>query len=316
VHVLADGGKAFRELPTAAAVTSLACSPDGKTLVLGGAENLYGVDPATGKQRWRLSGHWNRHGCVAVSPDGRYLASGGGDYGNPNYTRLAVYEVLTGTAIYPFPGGPVVHSVAFSPDNARLVIGYEDATALIWDLKNLSGKPRRATLSAQELATRWQALAQPNAKDAYEARADLLHAPNSAVLFLAGRLRPEPAVDLKRVEQLIHDLGHNQFGRRDAARRELEKLGELVEDPLRKAQAGKLPLEVQRRIDGLVAKLEALPLRLQELRAIEILEGIGTPEAWQHLQRLADGNSAGPISRQARLALERHKKARGSGSGR
>ncbi len=304
--------KTKRKLSFEKYITSLAISADGTTLAVGCEEKVFVVDVASGKTRRTLPGHHNWRGCVAFSPDARYLASGGDGYGRANpHKRTQIFELLTGTEIYHFNKGPVIYSMDFSPDGTRLIAGSDDTTALIWDLKNLSGKQRRASLSPKELAACWQALAQPDAKDAYEARVDLLHAPASAVPFLAKHLSPTPALDGKHVAQLIDDLGHPQFKRRDQARRELEQLAELVEEPLRKALSGTRPLETRRRIESLLARLDGPvpPARFREYRAIEILEGMGTPAAVQLLARLAQGNAAGLLTRQAQAALERQKKA-------
>src|SRR5262249_8174648 len=66
--------------------------------------------------------------------------------------------------------------------------------------------------------------------------------------------------------------------------------------------------EVRRRLERLLAKLqEGLPPggSLRELRAVEALEHIATPEAQQLLQKLAGSAAAARSTREAKASLER-----------
>lgn len=66
-----------------------------------------------------------------------------------------------------------------------------------------------------------------------------------------------PATDAKKIAQLIADLDSNQFATREKASEELTKLGRLAEEALRKQLAGKPPLEVAKRVEALLQKVEA-----------------------------------------------------------
>jgi RNA polymerase sigma factor (sigma-70 family) len=92
------------------------------------------------------------------------------------------------------------------------------------------------------------------------------------------------------------------------AERQLGKLEELAEPALRKAAADSASAEVRRRAETLLTKLEtAVPAAgtVQALRAVEVLERIGTPEARQLLQTLAAGAPEALPTREAKGALER-----------
>jgi hypothetical protein len=71
---------------------------------------------------------------------------------------------------------------------------------------------------------------------------------------------------------------------------------------------GTTPLEVRRRIKLLLDKL-AYPLKspktIRELRAVEVLEHIGTEQARQVLQVLARGESGSRLTEEARASLGR-----------
>jgi type II secretory pathway pseudopilin PulG len=67
---------------------------------------------------------------------------------------------------------------------------------------------------------------------------------------------PAPKVDAERVKQWIADLGSNTFDVRKKATEELEKLGAAIEPALKKAQGGKPTLEISKRLDQLLQKID------------------------------------------------------------
>jgi hypothetical protein len=86
---------------------------------------------------------------------------------------------------------------------------------------------------------------------------------------------------------------------------ELRNLGELAEATLRQKLQGNLTLEMRRRVEQLLQKEEATPDRVREMRAIEVLEHIGTAEAKDLLQKLATGTPEARLTQEARASLER-----------
>jgi hypothetical protein len=137
----------------------------------------------------------------------------------------------------------------------------------------------------------------------------LLAAPGRSVPFLGERVPPAPAAEARRVAALIADLSSAQFPVRDRAMRELEKLGEAAGPALRKAAGGDHPLEVKRRLEGLLDKLTNWPAAtLRQVRAVEALEHTGTPAARAVLGRLVrEGAPEARLSREAEAALRRMK---------
>ena len=91
----------------------------------------------------------------------------------------------------------------------------------------------------------------------------------------------------------------------------LERLGELTEPAVRQALAGKRTPESRRRLEQILEPLDepvASPEALRVLRAVEVLERLGTPEAEQVLQSLATGAPEARLTQEAKAALGRSKK--------
>jgi hypothetical protein len=98
----------------------------------------------------------------------------------------------------------------------------------------------------------------------------------------------------------------NRGAHRDEAARELQKIAEMTLPAPRKVLAGKASLEMRRRVEQLVDKLEPLDgERLRSIRAVETLEHIGSPEARKVLLRMAQGASGARQTDEARAALHR-----------
>ena len=103
--------------------------------------------------------------------------------------------------------------------------------------------PRRVEIAAAELKTLWDRLAGSDAALAYQAIGGLERAPQRAVPFLKERLKPAPAVDPRRVTQLIADLEDRSFAVRQKAFNELAVYAEQAEDALRTALPRQQSLE-------------------------------------------------------------------------
>src|SRR5262249_23988220 len=155
---------------------------------------------------------------------------------------------------------------------------------------------------------RWNDLAAEDAAAAGASANALVASPKEAVGWLGSRLRPTAAADPAEVARLLEKLHGNAFKDRAQAQAELEAIGDQLVPYLDKAVAGKLPLEARRRLEVMHAKLTAVALtgeRLRLVRAVEVLERIGGPEACGVLRTLADGAPGALATTQAQASLAR-----------
>src|SRR5262249_28298178 len=149
----------------------------------------------------------------------------------------------------------------------------------------------------------WQDLASKDAALGHKTMRALVSAPDLAVALFKDKLKAAPPVPEKQVEQWVSDLASNKFAVRDKARKELERLGPDAEPLLRKALKGQLDVEAQRRVETLLQSIQVEPVAtddLRVLRAVEVLEILGTGDAHALLTTLAAGRQADPLTREAR----------------
>lgn len=300
---------------------TLALSPDGKSLATGGDlrdPSLKVWDMASGKQRMAFKHAAGHIRCLAFSKDGRFIMSGhsAGD--------VWVWDTATGKQVCALKShcvgihDSIVRSIAVSDDGKLLATCGDDETVKVYRFPRLTrdvtekapvqNPPPVNRLSVRELEARWADLAGADAGKAYQVIHSLAAAPAESIALFQQQLRPVPVTDEVRLGQLIADLDSSAFATRQEATEELTRLGEQVEALLEKALAGKPSLEVRSRLEKLLARLRE-PLtpgdKLRTLRALEVLEAIGTTGAIDLLRSLAAGDPDALVSRQAKDALQR-----------
>ena len=110
-------------------VTSVAFSPDGRTLASGWDSTVKLSDVTTRQNIATLEGHTDGVTSVSFSPDGGTLASGSWD------GTVKLWDVTIRQNIATLEGHTGrVNSVSFSPDGGTLASGSWDGTVKLWDV--------------------------------------------------------------------------------------------------------------------------------------------------------------------------------------
>jgi RNA polymerase sigma factor (sigma-70 family) len=242
------------------------------------------------------------NGRVAFSADGHLLALSG------LTDDLVVWDLWRGQERQRFSGlGSSVTSLNFSPDDRLLVSGLANGTLLVWKVapQQIEGKP--AILDAAATTRAWTDLAGDSHK-AFAARGALALSPQQALSLLKEHLKAVQPADPVRLRRLLAELDSDTFETREKARKELEELGDRAAGALQEALKRKPSLEAHKRIEALLKRL-CPPITdaetLRPLRAVAVLEDIGTPQARKILETLAKGAAEARLTREAKTALAR-----------
>src|SRR5439155_9029007 len=123
-------------------------------------------------------------------------------------------------------------------------------------------------------ASQWDILGGDNALAAQVSLWTLAAAGDAALAGAGGRLRPRK-VDAARIGQLLKDLESRRFATRDAAFKELQKLGDSVEAEIRQALKGEPSVDARKKLEELAAAFDRMTLNGEQLlqsRGILVLE--------------------------------------------
>jgi WD40 repeat protein len=298
---------------------ALVFSPDGSLLVVAGVLHKT-TRPAPGVWQQRAYHEVTLRSAVTgaevlqlpssatqavFSPDGRLLLTVG--HGGV----VQFWEVATGQEVLrvplPLTGA---RGVAFAPGGKQVAAAdIYSGTVTVWDLdwESLHALQPVKAPSAAEREALWTALGGADGAEAYRAIRALAAGPDDTVAFLRERLRAAPVKELP-VAKLLGELSSDRFSTRQAASAALAKIGTEAEQFLRQALAEERPLEAQRRLEVVLAELQRRKLTeadLQQLRAVALLERIGTAEARKLIETLAAGWPAARQTREAQAALQR-----------
>lgn len=121
-------------------------------------------------------------------------------------------------------------------------------------------------------------------------------------------LHPVERADEKAFAQNLRDLGNDTFVVRQRAFAAIEKSGDRAMHLLQDALKATPNLEVKRRLETLLGKLDSpfeQPAQLRAYRCLTLLERFNTPESRQLLEYLAAGAPTAWLTVEARNSLGR-----------
>jgi hypothetical protein len=262
-------------------------------------------DMTTGEKVWTFTHKAWHVTQAALSPDGRYIAVG--FYNDP---AVRLYRLADSKEMAAFHGhSKGVTCIAFSADAKVIASGSMDKTAIVWDVKDGLLPAAQRPKTDKDFAPRWEALRDGKPLDALEAISALAAAGNDGVAYLEGKLAPARKPDPARVQKLIEQLNHDDLPKRDEASQELGALGTQAEAAVKKALEGKPEAEAKRRLEELQKEMRSPWVRDRDLvravRGVYVLERVGSERAVKLLKKLAEGDPAARLTREAKIALER-----------
>jgi hypothetical protein len=263
----------------------------------------------TGQEIFVLTGHECAVSVIAWSADGGLVASGDEctKLQLPTSTRsVELWNVATGKKVGHFAGLKAdVTALAFAPDEASLVAGLRDGTIRIWELDHRFAPT--PNVGKDELESYWTDLAGADAAKAHQALGKLVATAKISVPFIKACVKPAREPDPGKIDQLVANLSNEKFSVRQAAAKELEKGDVQVVVHLQEALKGKLSLEASIRLKKILNNLSEGPgpNSLRTIRAIMVLERIGSPEAQAILETLARGAPGARETEEAKASQER-----------
>ncbi len=307
VWEVATGKKrfSFDAVPNAALMVF---SPDARLLATWdatGALSVYDLRTGVLVRKVQNAETSEQVSALTFSADGKRLA-GGFLSGH-----VTVWDVTTGDTLAPFAGHDgEVGCLCFSADGKRLVTSSRDGTALVWDVpeKPLAPGPAEAVVTGFDEAFRL--LGATDAGQAQRGLDYLYRRPAEAAKQIADRVPAPVATPAATLAKHLADLENDDFPTREAATKALAEAGGEAGALLRATVEKTTNAEVRKLANELLGKLEApaaKPADLRALRAIEVLEGLGTPDARALLEKWASGPAGHRVTAEAAAALARVK---------
>jgi hypothetical protein len=282
-----------------------AFSPDGRWFATNFSENAYPRlriwETASRQSRSYAPLYQTSWPVAAVSPDGKWTMFA---------DRVQIEGAqLDGPKLAPrisLKHETNVCALTFSPNGDLLASCDEKGTVYLWDV-HAPPEAIAKRLTDQARLDSWNELASGDAKIGFRAIIHLEQDSGSVEDFLHRFLKPAAEGNSKQIARWISTLDSKNYSERDGATRQLVAAGEAANAALISAWSTELTPEARSRVRRLLERLDAVPPpeTLQTLRAIEVLERRGKPEAIPILKRLAAGAPGFAVTIDAQETLER-----------
>jgi WD40 repeat protein len=283
----------------------VACSCDGR-FVFEALENPADNEP--------ILGMWDSNGGLihplsdapqaintfAFSMDGRRVAAG------DQQGTVCLWDSDTGRQLASWKGHVgAVNAVAFSRDNRIVASAGADTTVLFWDATAGCGLDG-AKIAETELAALWTKLADSDPGPSNKTFWTLVQNPELSVPFIQGKLMPEaPAEKQKEFARILADLDSDDFAVRERASNDLKSSDSWPHDFAARALADKPSEEVRERLEAVLKWWNTGVPHVRTLRALAVLENIGSEDAQKVLRRLSELALDEALPKEAKASLER-----------
>ena len=205
---------------------------------------------------------------------------------------MIVMELASGEAVLTIPIKSTnwATQCAYLPGRDRLLAWNDDPTLAVW---NTGPDESAAARSLDEL---WKDLSESPPPEAFAALGAMSARGADAVALLKEKLK-SPG-DTKEIEKLMGEASETLVALGGEAEAPLTKAVESEKDAEKKEKLKKI-------LDDLLAPLVKSPATLRRLRAIEVLERIGSPEALELLKSLAESAPSARERYEAAAAIKR-----------
>jgi hypothetical protein len=158
-----------------------------------------------------------------------------------------------------------------------------------------------------DLIKLWSQLRDGTVAEAYKAKWTLVADPDATTAFLGGKFVAVKRVEPEKIRIWITDLDSPKFAARESAEKNLLTSFHQTEAELRQAH-DKATGEARRRLGRILeTELGAVPSPnvLREMRAVEVLDQIGTKAALDVVRELTLGKVHFRVAREAGATLSR-----------
>ncbi|MFN4258255.1 MAG: WD40 repeat domain-containing protein [Gemmataceae bacterium] len=295
------------------AVHQLAFAPDGQTLASCGGDRTIRL--------WNLSSVHRSLPCIeqhngvvfslAFAPDGRTLVSGSEDRTSRRWDTTTGQELRL---LYESPG--LISLIAFSP-TATLQVSVTSGGSSLFIRKTMNklGETGRVrSTPTTYLDKLWTDLAEVDDTRAASVIRTLTTAP-SALPFLQTHLQPAAAVSVDQCANWLRDLRAGRLRERRQAYVSFLRWGDQTQTWLTEQLAVEANPATRTLLQTILDQLQRRSVSRDErrtIRAVQALLRMGTVEARQLLDKLAQGASEAALTRAAQTALEQWSAAAGT----
>lgn len=292
-------------------ISGVILSPDGRNVASRALDKSIRVwEMASGLERRRFEekgedNNWVGTQFLAFAPSGRMLVTcASRDHFARRFDLAGGQEMTSLTGHRGWVG-----AVEFSANGKTLATGSQDSTCLTWNGSEIgSPKPVAARRSDDEMKQLWAELQDADAAKAYLAMWSLVSTGDQAVEFLSKLLQPASPTDPAKIARWIADLDHQQFAVRERATMALMQVVDQAENSMKaeleKTNSAEVRQRIRRVLDS-AGDVDPSQARLREIRAVEVLETLGSPAARERLTALSRGPKGALLTRDAQAAMKR-----------